>query len=199
MVGLNGSGKTTLLRTLHGEWKPVSGEMHWQGNPIGRGQVAFLETEPFFYPKITGREYLSLFMVANPDFDLEGWNRLFHLPLDELIEHYSTGMKKKLALMAVLGRDKPVLLLDEPFNGLDMEAVFHVKAILEELAKTDKLILVTSHILGPITALCREVHYLAKGAIRQVFGPESFGEIEQLIEADLEHQPRDMVKKLLSS
>jgi ABC-2 type transport system ATP-binding protein len=61
--------------------------------------VGFLETNPFFYPRTTGREYLELFRLANRAFDVEGWNRLFALPLDRLIDHYSTGMRKKLAFL----------------------------------------------------------------------------------------------------
>lgn len=94
IAGLNGAGKTSLLNIIAGYQKPNSGHLTYHGNKISRHQIAFLETENFFYTYITGREYLQLF--KNNQFDNDLWNNLFALPLDGLIEHYSTGMKKNL-------------------------------------------------------------------------------------------------------
>lgn len=71
---------------------------------------------------MTGREYLDLFPAGTNGFKTDNWQQLFHIPLDDITENYSTGMGKKLALLAVLKQDKPIVVLDEPFNGLDLES-----------------------------------------------------------------------------
>ena len=77
IAGLNGSGKTTLLNTIFGLKDPDSGQVLFSGAPIQGRQIAFLEATNYFYPRITGREYLELFRLQNPSFDLEGWRTLF--------------------------------------------------------------------------------------------------------------------------
>lgn len=94
LVGLNGSGKTTLLNALYGFVKPIRGAISRNDRKVSRKDFAFLETQNYFYPLITGREYLSIFTEQNRRFNLDNWTNLFALPLDELIETYSTGMKK---------------------------------------------------------------------------------------------------------
>lgn len=129
IVGLNGSGKTTLLNTIYGLIKPDSGSVGWDdGQRINRKDIAYLMTENFFYSNITGREYLGLF--PNKKFDTDRWNEFFLLPLDNVVDGYSTGMKKKLALLGIFKQEKPVMVLDEPFNGLDMECCRMIRSVL---------------------------------------------------------------------
>jgi ABC-2 type transport system ATP-binding protein len=122
LVGMNGAGKTTLLNTMAGFIKPGSGTIQMKGIPLKRTDISFLETENFFYSNITGREYLGLFKSPPDVAGIDEWNRIFMLPLDQLIGSYSSGMKRKLALAGVLRQEKPVVILDEPFNGLDLES-----------------------------------------------------------------------------
>ena len=159
LAGLNGSGKTTLLNTIYGFKKSVSGTVLYNDMPISRKDVSFLETENFFYPNITGREYLGLFKPYGKEND-EAWNRLFKLPLDSIVDGYSTGMKRKLALAATLKQDKPVVILDEPFNGLDMEASMVLNMMIARLREKGRTIIVTSHILKSLTEICDYIHYL---------------------------------------
>ena len=133
IVGLNGSGKTTLLHAISGSLQANKGKVTYENEEVKSSQIAFLETQNFFYHKITGKEYLSLFKVKNADFKYEEWNSLFQLPLKKYIEVYSTGMKKKLAFLAVLSLNRPVMILDEPFNGLDLESNLSIKKVLIEL------------------------------------------------------------------
>ena len=77
--------------------------------------------------------HLEIFPATNLQFDLEKLNRLLQIPLHQLIENYSTGMKKKLALLAVLKQDKPIYIFDEPFNGLDLESNNVLELILDNL------------------------------------------------------------------
>ena len=109
LAGLNGSGKTTLLNTVYGIKRSASGNILFNDMPIHRKHISFLETENHFYPNITGREYLGLFKPRGKKND-EAWNRLFKLPLDQIVDGYSSGMKRKLALMATLKQDKPIII-----------------------------------------------------------------------------------------
>jgi ABC-2 type transport system ATP-binding protein len=119
IVGLNGAGKTTLLNSFYGFKRIASGDIKYNDRRINKKEMSLLVTENYFYSNITGREYLSLF--KNSLYDVDIWNGLFSLPLDIIVDDYSTGMKKKLALMGILKQDKPIMILDEPFNGLDIE------------------------------------------------------------------------------
>ena len=94
IVGLNGAGKTTLLNSIYGFKRIDSGTVKYDDRKINKKEMSFLETENYFYSNITGREYLSLF--KNPGFDIEKWNQLFLLPVDKIVDDYSSGMKKKL-------------------------------------------------------------------------------------------------------
>jgi len=181
LVGLNGSGKTTFLNCLCGMVHYQSGTISWQHQPLTKAHVAILETQNFFYKRITGREYLQLFRAFNPRFEMLLWNELFALPLDTFIEEYSTGMKKKLAFMSILSFDKPLLILDEPFNGVDMENVQLIKIIIAKLRAIGKTILITSHILESLINSCDTISYLHDQRIQRTFYPEDFSRIEEVL------------------
>lgn len=167
LVGINGAGKTTLLNTLAGLKKRDTGHVIWEGAPLESSQIGFLETENYFYPKMKGREYLEVFALSNAKFNPDAWNALFGLPLDKLIEDYSTGMKKKLAIMGICGLDRPILFLDEPFNGVDLESNEKIKLVMRKLTEQGKTILVTSHILETLTTICDQISVLMEGTIER--------------------------------
>lgn len=196
IAGLNGAGKTTLLNILATYLKPDHGHITINGNKPSGKQITFLETENFFYAHITGREYLQLF--KNKHFNNDAWNELFGLPLDELIEHYSTGMKKKLAIMACIRSDKPVMILDEPFNGLDLESSRMLRSLLIKI-RASKTILITSHILESLTNLCDHIHYIEKGKLVFSQAKQDFSEIEHKIFRSLEDKHQDLLGRLLDS
>ncbi len=197
LVGLNGSGKTTLLNTLYGFKQPDSGNILYEETPLRRADMSYLETENYFYSNITGREYLGLFRSPNDTYLADDWNRLFGLPLDRLIDGYSTGMKKKLALMAILKQDKPVVILDEPFNGLDIEASKILSMTIEKLREKGRTIMVTSHILESLTTICDTIHYLNEGKIQFSRAKGCFGDIETEVFKDLETAYADMIDKVM--
>ena len=171
IVGLNGAGKTTLLNAIFGLKSIESGAIKCNEIKINKKDVSYLVSENYFYSNITGREYLSLF--NNPTFDDENWNKLFLLPLDVIIDNYSSGMKKKLALVGILKQDKPIMILDEPFNGMDIEACRITRQILLKLKDRGKTIIITSHIIETLTNLCDYIHFLEKGKIK--FSKEKSG------------------------
>ncbi|RIJ36968.1 ATP-binding cassette domain-containing protein [Pontibacter oryzae] len=183
IVGLNGTGKTTLLNTLFGFIKPSTGEVLYQGTGLNKMHISYLETDIFFYSNITGQEYLRLFRNSSPH-DYEIWNSVFKLPLGNLIEGYSTGMKKKLALLGILLQDKPVLLLDEPFNGLDLESIWLVKRIISDI-KLSKTILLTSHIFETLSSTCDYIYRLGNNSIAQTYSKEEFGQLQEHLYKEL--------------
>lgn len=177
LVGLNGSGKTTLLNTIYGQKNKVLGTIRYNDKDIKRKNIAYLETINYFYPRITGKEYLNIFKTQNPNFDIDKWNTLFELPLNKLIDDYSTGMKKKLALMGIICLNREVLILDEPFNGIDLETVQKIKTLLLKL-KTKKTIIITSHILESLLPICDSISYLNDSKIEFTKKKRNFDEIE---------------------
>lgn len=174
VVGANGAGKTTLLRAIFGLVPLRAGRIDLAARRPDAANTAYLPTESHFYPRITGREYLSLFRETAPGLDPEGWAALFSVPLDELVDRYSAGMKKKLALIAVLSRRRDLALLDEPANNLDAEANLLLAEILRELAARGRSVVVTSHVMESLTGVCHRIHLLAGGRIERSFEPAEY-------------------------
>jgi ABC-2 type transport system ATP-binding protein len=197
LAGMNGSGKTTLLKAIAGLIRPGAGTILMQGNQIRRSDLAFLETENFFYSYITGREYLGLFKTPPGAAGVDEWNRMLKLPLDQLIEGYSSGMKRKLALAGVLRQDKPLVILDEPFNGLDLESSRLLSLIIARLKERGTTVIITSHILESLTGICDNIHFLLNGKIRFSRDKENFSKLEQDIFRDVDSGYFDLVTSLI--
>ncbi len=140
-------------------------------------------------------EYLSLFQNAN--FDVQEWNRIFELPLNDLVEGFSTGMKKKLAIFGILKLNKEILILDEPFNGLDLETARVIKLIVLKLKEQGKTIILTSHILETLTNSCDTISYLKNGQVEFSKTKEDFDTIEKAIFEDLEQEKNNILENLL--
>lgn len=195
IVGLNGAGKTTLLNGIYGLIKIDSGEISCEGKKITKKELSYLATENFFYSNITAREYLSLF--KNNKFDSDKWNGLFSLPLDQITDSYSTGMKKKLALLAILKQDKPIMILDEPFNGLDIETCRIIRSILLRLKDKGKTIIITSHIIETLTNLCDYIHYLENGTIQYSKEKDEFADFERELFESIENKNIELISELI--
>ncbi len=195
IVGLNGAGKTTLLNSLYGLKKPDEGIIQFYNKKLNKKEVSYLVTENFFYSNITGREYLSLF--KNKAFEIDKWNKLFSLPLDSVVDGYSTGMKKKLALLGILKQDKPLMILDEPFNGLDIETCRIIRMVLLRLKEKNKTIIITSHIIETLTNLCDYIHYLDKGEIKYSKDKEGFSEFEREVFEKIDNENIELINELI--
>lgn len=193
IVGLNGAGKTTLLNALYGFARNAEARVQWNGTTMAHTNTAFLETENYFHPGITGGEYLELFARGTGASDLRVLNELMEVPLDALITTYSTGMRRKLALLGVLALDREVLLLDEPMNGLDLASVRVLEAIVKRAAERGRTVLITSHVLGPLVTLCDRIHLLQHGRFTRVFERGSTDGLEEALFADLDRRAREVV------
>lgn len=197
IAGLNGAGKTTLFHALSGLKKPVSGNILLDRIPLKKSMVFLLETSTYFYPSITGREYLSLFVTTREKYDEGPLLELLQIPLDELIENYSTGMKKKLAILAMLRKEKSIYLLDEPFNGLDLESNHILEVMLKVLNERGSTLFIASHILDPLYRVCDEIHLLEKGIFTRHFDKAHFDEVSAALFGNLAEKARTVIEKAL--
>ena len=197
IVGLNGAGKTTFFNVLAKVLKPDTGLLKLNGVNLGIKDTAYLETVNFFYSRITGNEYLKIFRQTNPDFSLPILQNYFKLPLDELVENYSTGMKKKLALLGVLKQNQPILILDEPFNGLDLETNKILEIIITILRKKDKTIFVSSHIIEPLLSICDKIHLLENGNFITTFDKNEFDKIDDILFGKLKYGANEAISKAI--
>ncbi|MDQ2793655.1 MAG: ATP-binding cassette domain-containing protein [Bacteroidota bacterium] len=180
LVGANGAGKTTLINCLYGLENDFGGVVRDTAGMAVREHTGLLPYEPYFYPRLTGREYLEFCLQARgrPIVDFTGWNQLLELPLDQYADEYSAGMRKKLALFALLVQRLDYLILDEPFNGLDLEANLLLKEILKRLRDRGTGILLTSHILGALTETSDEISVLVGGRVQRHYQAAEFGTLE---------------------
>lgn len=195
IVGLNGAGKTTFLNALYGFGRNAEARVRWNDADMGHGNTAFLETDNYFHPGITGREYLDLFMSGPAAADVRMLNELLEVPLDALITTYSTGMKRKLALLGVLSLDREVVLLDEPMNGLDLASVRVLEAIIKRLAERGRTVIITSHVLGPLVTMCDWMHLLQHGRFTRVFERGHTDGLEAALFAELDQRAADVVAR----
>lgn len=198
VLGGNGAGKTTLFYIIYGLLTPSTGEVIFPDNRFGTSQIGYLETEPSFYPYMKGAEYMDLLSHGNPLFDVAQWNRVFKLLLHKQIDIYSTGMKKKLALLGLISQDKPIMLLDEPFNGLDLETVENLNLILAELKKKNKIIVITSHILEVLKINCEKISFLNHGSVQQTFSKPDFQNITEYIKTNITQHSNSVIQNIFN-
>ncbi len=177
IVGENGAGKTTLFRCIAG-LERYDGEIISDICPL-KNHLGLLLTNPFFFSKITGREYIKLLCNARgkTEVDIENKN-IFDLPLNQYASTYSTGMKKKLAITAILLQDNKCFILDEPFNGVDIHSNIILTEIILKLKELNKIVLISSHIFSTLSETCDEIHLLRKGKQIKSVQKEEFKNLE---------------------
>ena len=177
IVGENGSGKTTLFNCIS-ELENFEGiikdDYEKRKNTLG-----FLQTEPYFFSKITGKEYLQLLCNArNVEVENLDDKNIFDLPLDQYASTYSTGMKKKLALTAILIQKNNLFILDEPFNGVDIQSNIIITEIIHRLKELNKTVIISSHIFSTLNETCDAIFVLKNGEISEKVLKEDFKKLE---------------------
>lgn len=176
LVGPNGAGKTTLLGLLLGLAVADSGSLEVFGTPVGRafeapGGIAGFVDGPGMYPSLTARQNLAALAALRGDDTRSAGvdDALEQVGLTEVADDrtrgFSLGMRQRLGLAAaLLGRPR-LLVLDEPSNGLDPAGKKHVHGVLTRLAREGTSVVVSSHRMDDLEALCSEVTILATGRI----------------------------------
>ena len=177
VVGENGSGKTTLFRCIAG-LENYEGKIISEIKPL-KNHLGFLPTEPYFFSKITAREYIRLLCNARGKeaSNIEEKN-IFDLPLDKYVSTFSTGMKKKLAFTAILFQENTCFIVDEPFNGIDIQSSFIVTEIIRRLKSLQKTLIIASHIFSTLSDVCDEIHLLHQGKLVKSYQKEQFTDLE---------------------
>jgi ABC-2 type transport system ATP-binding protein len=171
-LGPNGSGKTTTIRVLLGLLRADAGEVHLLGGDPWRDAVAlhrrlaYVPGDVDLWPKLTGGEVIDFFARLRGDVDpgrRDELIRRFELDPTKRARTYSKGNRQKVALVAALASSAELLILDEPTSGLDplMEAVF--QACIEEARGEGRTVLLSSHILAEVEALCDRVSIIRAG------------------------------------
>ncbi|WP_223584650.1 ATP-binding cassette domain-containing protein [Sphingobacterium sp. GVS05A] len=178
IVGENGAGKTTLFRCIAG-LETASGQINANLEPL-KNHLGYLTSDPYFLSKLTGEEYIYLLTDARgKSIKKLDERNIFELPLKEYASSYSTGMKKKLALTATLLQDNSFYILDEPFNGIDLQSSIILTEIILRLKAMNKTILISSHIFSTLKDTCDEILVLEEGRISKSVKKEQFGDFEE--------------------
>lgn len=182
VVGENGAGKTTLFKCIAG-LESYNGEIISEINPL-KNHLGLLLTDPFFFSKITGKEYIRLLCNARGKtlLDIDDKN-IFNLPLNQYASTYSTGMKKKLAITAILLQGNEYFILDEPFNGVDIQSNIILTEIILKLKELNKTVIMSSHIFSTLSDTCDEIYLLSKGEQIKSVQKTEFKNLEQEMKA----------------
>jgi ABC-2 type transport system ATP-binding protein len=175
LLGPNGAGKSTLLHIVTGLLAPTSGTVRVDGSPVGsaeaRGRLGFCSDDLPQPELLTGREYLDLVQgirglrVGDDTLHLLCTGMRLDGAIDRLIASYSHGMKRKLQLVAAVLHRPRVLVLDEPFRGLDPESSAIMKRLLRSYAADGAAVIVSTHDLLVAEQLCDDVVVLREGRV----------------------------------
>lgn len=178
-LGPNGSGKSTTIKMITGLIETTSGEILFDGKPISDDVIAFKQRmgyvpeEPHLYNHLSGAEYLT--MVADlrglaprlASDRIDGLLRLLSLYDDRHagIAGYSKGMRQKVLIAAALLHNPDLVLLDEPFSGLDVGSALVLRSLIIELAARGKVVLFSSHELDTVERVSHRVVILHRGKL----------------------------------
>ena len=189
VVGHNGAGKTTLFEAIFGFIAPTSGAITFDEGPLVRESVAYLPTDLRLYEGITGEELLRLFSRSEQASDLARRHaHALDVPLGTLVDEYSFGMCRKLGLIAVIALDRPVLLLDEPFEGLDVVSRRVVRHILGAEAARGRVVIYSAHELEALPTFSARISLLRDGRFVGAYPTQSLAELEQLLATDVDER-----------
>lgn len=174
LLGPNGSGKTTALRIVLGFMRPtlgraaVAGFDCWRDSVEVRKRVAYLPGELRLYENMTGRQlvrFLGRLRGAEPGPAVDALAKRLDVDVDRPLTHMSSGMKRKVALLAVLVPAVPLIILDEPTNTLDPTMRDELLDQLELARDAGKAVLFSSHVLHEVEAVCDRVLILRRGRL----------------------------------
>jgi ABC-2 type transport system ATP-binding protein len=178
-LGPNGSGKSTTMKLITGLIGLTSGQILFQGQLIQQDLIAYkhhmgyVPEEPHLYTHLSGAEYLTMVAqlrnlpVKLAAHRIDGLLQLFSLHNDRnaSISGYSKGMRQKVLLAAALMHNPDLLLLDEPFSGLDVGSALILRSLIQELAERGKAVLFSSHELETVERISSRIVILHRGQI----------------------------------
>lgn len=178
-IGHNGAGKTTLIKAITGIHEFDEGEIFINGksivdNPIEcKKEMAYMPDNPELYENMKAIDFINFICdmyevdQETREKNIKKYAELFEIDknLNDLISSFSHGMKQKVVLIASLAHNPKILIMDEPFVGLDPKAVFDVKKVMNEMVKEGKTVFFSTHILDVAEKLCSKVAIIKNGEI----------------------------------
>lgn len=184
LIGLNGAGKSTTLKQVVGLRQPLTGSLTLDGHDLAKepaaykAQLAYIPEQPVLYEELTLDEHLHLNLAAHGQDDEKHWQRvedllsLFRLT-DKghwLPTHFSKGMKQKVMLVAAFSLDVKLLVIDEPFLGLDVLAQKQLVTLMRKRSNEGTAVLLTTHLLSQAADYVDDFALLENGQL-DFFGP----------------------------
>lgn len=177
LVGRNGSGKTMLMKCISGFIRPTNGGVAIDGKQLGSKSdfpenMGILIETPGFLPYVSGLQNLKMLAQLRNHINTEQIRRTMELVeldpnLKLPVRKYSLGMRQRLGLAQALMETPDILLLDEPFNGLDKGGMLKMRSFLKEYCTPDRTIILASHSSEDIAILCDTVWEMEHGALKQ--------------------------------
>lgn len=178
-IGHNGAGKSTTIRAIVGVLDFTDGEILIDGHSVKtepmecKKVTAYIPDNPDLYENLTGIQFLNFVADVFQIGDAERSERIAHYAnafeitdaLGDLISSYSHGMKQKVAIISALIHEPKLLVLDEPFVGLDPKAAFTLKEIMHDLCKKGAAVFFSTHVLDVAEKLCNKVAIIKQGKI----------------------------------
>lgn len=178
-IGHNGAGKTTLIKSLVGIHDFDEGDILIDGmsikdNPVEcKKLMAFVPDNPETYEHMKAIDYINFICdmyeidTETREKNIKKYASIFEMEdkLGDTIDSFSHGMKQKIVLISALAHDPKILIMDEPFVGLDPKAVFDIKKVLNEMTKDGKIVFYSTHILDVAEKLCSRVAIIKQGKL----------------------------------
>lgn len=196
-IGHNGAGKTTTIKSIVGILDFDCGNILINGKSIkddainAKKEIAYVPDNPDLYENMKAIEYINficdMYEISKEERckNIQKYSKMFEIDdkLNDEISSFSHGMKQKIALIAALSHNPSVLIMDEPFVGLDPKAVFDMKEIMKKMCKEKKTIFFSTHILEVAEKLCDRVAIIKDGKIvkigkmKDIMGDESLEQV----------------------
>ena len=181
-IGHNGAGKTTLIKSIVGIHDFDEGDILIDGmsikdNPVEcKKLMAFVPDNPETYEHMKAIDYINFICdmydvdTETREINIKKYAKLFDMEdkLGDTIDSYSHGMKQKVVLISALAHNPRILIMDEPFVGLDPKAVFDIKEVLNEMVEEGKIVFYSTHILDVAEKLCTRVAIIKNGKLVKV-------------------------------
>ena len=181
-IGHNGAGKTTLIKSIVGIHDFDEGDIIINGKSIKtdpidcKKEMAYVPDNPETYEHMKAIDYINFICdmyevdTETREKNIKKYAKLFEMEdkLNDTIDSYSHGMKQKIVLISALAHEPKILIMDEPFVGLDPKAVFDIKEVLNEMVKEGKIVFYSTHILDVAEKICSTVAIIKNGKIIKV-------------------------------
>jgi heme exporter protein A len=177
LFGPNGAGKTTLIRIIASLTRPTSGTVHLRGQDLSkaatslRRHIGLISHNPLLYGDLTPDENLHFFARM---YDLRDAAARIDAVLDQVglatrrrdpVRTFSRGMVQRLSIARAILHDPTIMLLDEPYTGLDLQAADMLRAVLQDLAASDRTVILTTHNLEQGLEMCKRAAILHRGKV----------------------------------